>query len=100
MRPEESRPRYGPLDALNYPRFEGIATFMRLPHVTDPSGVDVAIVGAPFDTASFQTYCVELTQSFYLPSGNMTGYTLVPGSAYAEWTLPTTSREWSSWPST
>jgi len=47
--------------------------------------------GAPFDSASFETYCVELTQSFYLPSGDMTGYTIVAGSAYGEWTLPTTS---------
>jgi len=47
--------------------------------------------GAPFDSASFQTYCVELTQFFYLPSGDMTGYSIVAGSAYAEWTLPTTS---------
>jgi len=47
--------------------------------------------GAPFDNASFQTYCVEITQFFNLPSGNMTGYSIVPGSLYAEWTLPTTS---------
>jgi agmatinase len=33
-----------------YPRFEGIRTFMRLPHVTDLEGVDFAIVGVPFDT--------------------------------------------------
>lgn len=39
-----------PLDAMSYPRFSGIRTFMRLPHVTDLSGVDFAIVGVPFDT--------------------------------------------------
>jgi len=33
-----------------YPRFEGIRTFMRLPNVTDLTGVDVAVVGVPFDT--------------------------------------------------
>src|SRR5262249_50603511 len=27
-------------------------TFMRLPHVTDPAGVDAAAVGVPFDTAT------------------------------------------------
>ena len=43
-------PRYGPLDALAYPRFEGISTFMRLPHVEDLTDVDAAIVGVPFDT--------------------------------------------------
>jgi len=47
--------------------------------------------GAPFDSPSFQTYCVEITQSFSLPSGNMSGYSIVPASAYAEWTLPTTA---------
>jgi len=31
------------------PRFAQPATFMRLPHVTDPKGLDVAIVGVPFD---------------------------------------------------
>ncbi|ADI14533.1 agmatinase [Truepera radiovictrix] len=45
-------PRYRPPDAMVYPRFEGIRTFMRLPHVTDlaGAGIDAAIVGAPFDT--------------------------------------------------
>jgi len=38
-----------PLDALVYPRFEGIATFMRLPHITDPRELDLALVGVPFD---------------------------------------------------
>jgi agmatinase len=33
-----------------YPRFSGIRTFMRLPHVTDLAGVDFAIAGVPFDT--------------------------------------------------
>ncbi len=38
-----------PLDALAYPRFEGICTFMRLPHITDPTKLDVALLGVPFD---------------------------------------------------
>jgi agmatinase len=41
---------YRPVDAMMYPRYSGIRTFMRLPHVTDLSGVDFAIVGVPFDT--------------------------------------------------
>lgn len=45
-----TKPPYAPLDAMVFPRFEGIRTFMRLPHVTDLQGVDLAIVGAPFDT--------------------------------------------------
>lgn len=43
-------PRYAPADAQQIPRFAGIRTFARLPHVTDLAGVDVAVVGAPFDT--------------------------------------------------
>ncbi len=47
--------RYVPEDSLASPRFCGVRTFMRLPHVTDLDGVDVAFVGAPFDTgASFR----------------------------------------------
>jgi agmatinase len=45
-------PRYGPPDASQAPRYTGVRTFARCPHVTDPDGVDVAVVGAPFDTAT------------------------------------------------
>ncbi|HTQ86150.1 MAG TPA: arginase family protein, partial [Candidatus Solibacter sp.] len=38
-----------PLDALVYPRFEGIPTFMRLPHITNPKELDIALVGVPYD---------------------------------------------------
>ncbi len=38
-----------PKDALVSPRFAGIPTFMRLPLVTDPHQLDVALVGVPFD---------------------------------------------------
>ena len=34
------------------PRFAQPATFMRLEHVTDLTGVDVAIIGAPFDSGT------------------------------------------------
>jgi len=44
------RTHYQPIDAMTFPRYSGIRTFMRLPHVTDLSGVDFAIVGVPFDT--------------------------------------------------
>ena len=44
--------RYRPIDARVYPRFAGIRTFMRLPHVTDLAGVDAVAVGIPFDTAT------------------------------------------------
>jgi agmatinase len=38
-----------PRQSFKSPRFAQPATFMRLPHVEDPSGLDVAIVGVPFD---------------------------------------------------
>ena len=44
-------PRYGPPDPFVTPRFSGPRTFMRLPHVRDLDGVDVAIVGIPTDGA-------------------------------------------------
>jgi len=44
-------PRYGPPDAFETPRFSGPRTFMRLPHVRDLEGVDLAVVGIPTDGA-------------------------------------------------
>ncbi len=39
----------GPRDAFVSPRFAQPPTFMRLPYRTDLTGVDVALIGAPFD---------------------------------------------------
>ncbi len=47
-----SEPRYRPAHGQVTPRFSGVRTFMRLPHVVDLEGVDAAIVGIPFDTAT------------------------------------------------
>jgi agmatinase len=44
--------RYVPADSFKTPRFSGVRTFMRLPNVQDLENADVAIVGAPFDTAT------------------------------------------------
>jgi guanidinobutyrase len=38
-----------PLGGNQMPRFGGIATFMRLPGRADPSDLDVAVLGVPFD---------------------------------------------------
>src|SRR5205814_8902289 len=38
-----------PRASLKSPRFAQPATFMRLPHVSDANGLDVALVGVPFD---------------------------------------------------
>lgn len=36
---------------MHGPRYCGIPTFMRTPHVTDPSRLDIALVGVPYDGA-------------------------------------------------
>jgi len=47
---------YQPVDPRKSPRFSGIKTFMRLPHVITTEGIDFAIVGVPCDAgASFRT---------------------------------------------
>ena len=46
-------PRYQPPDASLAPRYTGIRTFARFPHVPeDLQHVDAAIIGVPFDTAT------------------------------------------------
>src|SRR5579883_3035430 len=47
---EKSMPRYQPADALQLPRFSGIRTFARLPHVIETVDVDATVLGIPFDT--------------------------------------------------
>src|SRR5918911_645912 len=39
-------------DSGQSPRFAQPATFMRLPHQTDLHGVDVALLGVPFDSGT------------------------------------------------
>jgi agmatinase len=41
-----------PVNSLETPRFCGVATYMRLPYTQELQGVDVAVVGLPFDTGS------------------------------------------------
>ena len=42
--------KYRPIDSLASPRFCGIRTFMRLPHVSTVEDADFAVIGVPFDT--------------------------------------------------
>ncbi|MGC2400059.1 MAG: agmatinase [Acidobacteriaceae bacterium] len=44
-----AEPHPMPVDALRYPRFAGISTFMRLPYIADPGLLDVALIGVPYD---------------------------------------------------
>lgn len=50
MKPKKSaKPHPLPVDALVYPRFSGVPTFMRLPHISRAEELDIAIIGIPFD---------------------------------------------------
>jgi agmatinase len=50
MKPKRlSGPRPEPVDALVYPRFSGLTTFLRLPHVPRAQELDIALIGIPFD---------------------------------------------------
>ncbi|HYH59072.1 MAG TPA: agmatinase [Thermoleophilaceae bacterium] len=37
---------------MSIPRYTGVRTFARLPHTTELGGVDAAVIGVPFDTAT------------------------------------------------
>ncbi|RUW18744.1 arginase family protein, partial [Mesorhizobium sp. M1E.F.Ca.ET.041.01.1.1] len=40
---------FQPVDAAQVPRFAGLSTFMRLPAVPTAKGLDIALVGIPWD---------------------------------------------------
>ena len=50
---EETTSRFQPISGFDLPRFAGVPTFMRLPHITaddpDYSKVDIGIIGVPWD---------------------------------------------------
>lgn len=48
----DGAPRYEPPDAFQAPRFTGVRTFGRCPVADGPDGVDVAVLGIPFDTGT------------------------------------------------
>ena len=50
------------------PRFAQPATFMRLPYQTDLSGVDVAMLGVPFDSGTSYRPGARLTLVRSAPS--------------------------------
>jgi arginase family enzyme len=50
MKPKKSTKAHPqPVDALVYPRFSGIPTFMRLPYIPRAEELDLALIGVPFD---------------------------------------------------
>jgi arginase family enzyme len=44
--------KFKPITPQELPKFAGIKTFMRLPHLQDPQGLDFAIIGVPWDGAT------------------------------------------------
>ncbi len=46
---KSAKPHPQPTDALVYPRFSGLSTFMRLPHIPRAGELDLALIGIPFD---------------------------------------------------
>ena len=50
MRPETvDKILHQPLGGNEMPRFGGIATMLRLPHLQSPAGLDAAFIGVPLD---------------------------------------------------
>ncbi|GAB5469552.1 MAG: agmatinase [Rhodospirillales bacterium] len=47
--PTRDTREFQPIDAGAVPRFAGIPTFMRLPAEADPAGVDIGLIGVPWD---------------------------------------------------
>ncbi len=43
------RQSFKPISGNVMPRFSGIATFMRLPYLTDPEGAEIGLIGVPWD---------------------------------------------------
>src|SRR6478735_1568387 len=44
---------YQPPSDPYHPRFAGIATLMRMPHVPDPTGLDIAMAGVTYDLGTW-----------------------------------------------
>lgn len=42
-------PHPQPVNALEFARFSGVPTFMRLPQITQPEELEIALIGVPFD---------------------------------------------------
>jgi guanidinopropionase len=45
----DQKPSFKPVSGNVLPRFAGIATFMRLPYLSQPEGVDIGLIGVPWD---------------------------------------------------
>ncbi len=45
----DDQPSFKPVSGNVMPRFSGIPTFMRLPHLSEPEGVEIGLIGVPWD---------------------------------------------------
>ena len=63
--------KYKPIDSLKSPRFCGIRTFMRLPHVPIAEEADFAVIGVPFDTGVTFFLMPELYAETYAALGEI-----------------------------
>ncbi|HEV2075890.1 MAG TPA: agmatinase [Thermoleophilaceae bacterium] len=86
------RPRYTPLTGRDAPRYTGIRTFARCPHVSDPAGVDTAIVGIPFDTATsfrpgarFGPEAIRSASTLLRPYHPVQGVDVFKGQSVVDW---------------
>lgn len=41
--------------SMSAPRYSGLATFMRTPFVQDPTGLDIALIGVPYEVGGITT---------------------------------------------
>jgi agmatinase len=85
-------PRYGPADASLAPRYTGVRTFARCPHVRDTDGVDVAVVGVPFDTATsyragarFGPEAIRAGSTLLRPYHPVLGVDVFAGQSVVDW---------------
>jgi agmatinase len=85
-------PRYGPADASLAPRYTGVRTFARCPYVHDTDGVDVAVVGVPFDTATsyragarFGPEAIRAGSTLLRPYHPALGVNVFAGQSVVDW---------------
>ncbi len=85
-------PHHRPLDAQVIPRFAGIRTFMRVPHTSELAGVDAAVCGIPFDTATsyrtgarFGPEAIRSASALLRPYNPALGVNLVETLSIVDW---------------
>jgi hypothetical protein len=73
---------WGNVVTVGSPNYSGAAGGFKGAVLFDSTDAASGFSGA---MSGFITYCVELQESFSLPSGSMTGYSVLAGASYGEW---------------